>query len=218
MFTQDYQICVLRAQRNVLWDVSLLESLLHNYRTHSKKLRLSCDKPFGKVVKTESYVSTRSYWIGTFFEILIIFFGCQNRLLRVQMVLLDKNTFRNFFQYLHIWTVSSNFSDFRQNIQWLGCPNCLLRVQRRFLKEKIFARKKFFPSTSDFELIIFAYLANKSSEVYHSLISWTPCKSFRTSCEEFFAGITFMHYTPQREFSAEFSVWNLRFTFTDFMR
>ena len=165
MFTQDYQICILRAQRNVLWDVSFLESLLHNYRTHSKKLRLSCGKPFGKVVKTESCVSTRSCWRGTFFERLISFFGCQNRLLRVQMILLDKNSFRNFFQFLFLWTVSSNFSDFRQKIQWLGCPNWLLRVQRRFLKEKVFARKKFFPSTSDFELIFFAYLAKKFGRV-----------------------------------------------------
>ena len=145
MFKQDYQICILRSQRNVLGEASFLESLPHNYGPHSKKLRVSCGKPFGKVVKTEPYVSTRSYRIGTFFEILINFFGCQNRLLRVQMILLDRNTFRKFFQFLLFWTVSSNFSNFRQKIQWLGCPNYLLWVQRRFLKRKrLFARKRFF--------------------------------------------------------------------------
>ena len=161
MFTQDYQICILRAQRNVLWDVCFLESLLHNYGTHSKKFRVSCGKPFCKVVKIESYVSTRSCWRGIFFERLISFFGCQNRLLRVQMILLDKNTFRNSFQFLLLWTVSSNFSVFRQKIQWLGCPNWLLRVHRRFLKEKKWHEKDFFLSISDFELIIFAVSGKK---------------------------------------------------------
>ena len=123
-----------------------------------------------------------------------------------------------FFQFLHFWTVSSNFSDFRQNIQWLGCPNCLLRVQRRFLKEKNFCTKKVFSINFWLWADHFRVSGKKISQVYHSLISRTPCKSFWTSCEEFFAGLTFMHYTPQREFSAEFSVWNLRITFTDFMR
>ena len=48
--------------------------------------------------------------------------------------------------------------------------------------------------------------------------SRTPRKSFLTLCEEFFAGLSIMHYTHPREVLCEISVWTLRFTVTDFKR
>ena len=48
--------------------------------------------------------------------------------------------------------------------------------------------------------------------------SRTPRKPFWTLCEEFFAGLSIMHFTRQKGVLVEFSVWNLRFAFTDFKR
>ena len=61
-------------------------------------------------------------------------------------------------------------------------------------------------------------LGKKLLEVYSSLILSAPSKCFRTSCEEFPAGLSFMHFTRPKGVLEEIFVWNLRFTFTDFKR
>ena len=58
----------------------------------------------------------------------------------------------------------------------------------------------------------------KNSKYTVLWFSRTPSKIFRTSCEEFSAGLSIMHFTRPKGVSVEISVWNLRFAFTDFKR
>ena len=86
-------------------------------------------------VKIDSFESRWSCWIKTLSEI-----------------------FFNFFIF-GLWAVT--FPIFGRTFNGWVAQTVFYGSRGDFWKKKIFARKKFFPSTSDFELIIFAYLAKK---------------------------------------------------------
>ena len=83
--------------------------------------------------------------------------GCPICIQSVQIILLQKKTCWNIYQFLYFWTVSSNFSGFRKKIM-TGLPKLPSTVSDIFRGEKFSHQKIFFPSFSNFELMIFGLL------------------------------------------------------------
>ena len=81
--------------------------------------------------------------------------GCRKRILRVKMILLEKNIFRNFHLLLYFWTISKIFLRLLAELLLAGLTKLRSTVSEIFEGQKLSHQKKFFPPVPDFELMIY---------------------------------------------------------------
>ena len=94
----------------------------------------------------------------------------------------SEKTCWNNYQFLYFFTVSSNFSEFWQEIM-TGLPKVPSTVSEIFKRDKISHQKRFFSSVSDFELTIFRILTKNVAIItkaafYMSRLTFCQKKGF----------------------------------------
>ena len=202
-------------------------------------------KRFGRFIKTKLYVSRGDFRLKQVFEIESFFSiiwslwaddfqdsvekcpKChQSCILRVQRKIVPKHCFgeQKFNTFGFSGKKSQNFGGKVSRRNFWGNKFCIKKgnwIHFLNLEEKVSNSSTKLPSRAvrtTFYVTRWWNLGKKLLEVYSSLIFSNTEQKFSDFTRRVFAGLSTVQFTRPKGVSTEISVWNLRFTFTDFKR